>query len=302
MVTSSPRLQVLEADRERAPVATDVPYCARNERGIQFMFKVTYNCLFLGAAALLAASAGFGQTDMQLRPRQLPGWDSRAREGRCEIRVWVDNRAEVRMRGDGTFVRTLEGSHSHDQGSQCSQALPYNSVRDFQVHQTAGRSPINLSQEPSRMNNFTAMISIEDRQGGGDNYAFEVTWRSEGDAVNAPAPFFDDVRACQDMVRQHFLSQNGRGSYIDFDNFAERQNQNQNQGQYRGQGWNQGWRGRNQGRDVEIIQGRGSARSWNESRDLTYSCVVDKQRGEVVSGEYQLSGGSLPVNGRSRLR
>jgi hypothetical protein len=266
------------------------------------MSKVTYNRLFLGAAALLLASAGFAQNEIQLRPRQMPGWDARAREGRCEVRVWVDNRAEVRMRGDGIFVRTLEGSRSHDEGSQCSQPLPYNSVLDFQIRQTAGRSRVNLAQEPSRMNNYTAMVLIEDREGGGDNYAFEVTWRSEGDAVNAPAPFFDDVRACQDMVRQRFLSQNGRGSYIDFDNFANRQGQYQNQNQYRGQGWNQGWRGRNQGRDVETIQGRGSARSWNESRDLTYSCFVDKQRGQVMSAEYQLSGGSLPTNGRTRLR
>jgi hypothetical protein len=43
------------------------------------------------------------------------------------------------------------------------------------------------------MNNHTAMISINDRQGGGDNYAFEVAWHAEADITTPPAPFFDDA-------------------------------------------------------------------------------------------------------------
>jgi hypothetical protein len=74
------------------------------------------------------------------------------------------------------------------------------------------------------MNNYTAMISINDDQGG-DRYAFEVTWRSEGDRPNAPAPFFDDVRACRDSVRQRFLSRNDRCA--DIDGFPNRQNKDQ---------------------------------------------------------------------------
>src|SRR5258705_12175384 len=182
------------------------------------MSKVTYNRLLVGTAALLVASTGFAQADIQLRARQMPGWDPNAREGRCEIRVWVDNRAEVRMRGDQIFVRTVEGSKGRDEGTTCSHPLPYNSVRGFQIRQTAGRNRIGLAQEPSRMNNYTAMIAIDDAQGGGDDYAFEVTWQADADiAAAAPAPFFDDVRACQDTVRQRFIGQNGRGSYIAFD-------------------------------------------------------------------------------------
>src|SRR5690348_5242934 len=108
------------------------------------MSKTTYHRLFLAAAAVLVASACFGQSEIQLRAKQLPGWDARAREGRCEIRVWVDNRAEVRMRGDAIFVRTLEGSKGRDEGSECSQPLPYNSVGGFQIRQTAGRNRVVL--------------------------------------------------------------------------------------------------------------------------------------------------------------
>ena len=80
------------------------------------------------------------------------------------------------------------------------------------------------------MNNYTAIVSIEDRQGGGDNYAFEVTWKADAVTDAAAAPFFDEVRACQDTVRQRFLGQNGRGSYIDFDGFADRREDGGNRG------------------------------------------------------------------------
>lgn len=251
-------------------------------------------CVTLAAAAVLSSSAAFGQVDIQVRVRQLPGWDARAREGRCEIRLWVDNRAEVRMRGDTIFVRTLEGSRGRDEGSSCSQPLPYNSVRGFEIRQTAGRSRVTVSQEPSRMNNYTASIAIEDRQGGGDDYAFEVTWHAEADIATAPAAFFDDVRACQEVVRLRFQRQNGRGTYIDFDRFADRQGHEQGRGQGRGAA---SYQARNKGQ--ETILGHGSARSSNETRDLTYSCVVDTRQNQVTSGSYQYGAAGVRTNARS---
>ena len=249
--------------------------------------------LLVSGAVLLASSAAFGQSEIQMRARQHPGWDVRSREGRCQIRVWVDNRAEVRMRGDTIFVRTLEDSKGRDEGSSCSQPIPYNSVRGFEIRQTAGRNKVALAQEPSRMNNYTAMIAINDPQGGGDEYAFDVTWQAEADVATAPAPFFDDVRACQDTVRARFQSQNGRGAYIDFDRFADRLGRDQDRG------WSQG-QGRTRGQ--ESIQGHGSARSFNESRDLTYSCAVDTRQNQVLSGNYQYSADGLRTNNRRQLR
>lgn len=263
------------------------------------MLKRKFYPLIVLTSTLVTSTAVFGQTETQMRVRQLPGWDARAREGRCEIRVWVDNRAEVRMRGDGIFVRTVEGSKSRDDGSQCSQPLPYNSVREFQIRQTAGRSRIALAQEPSRMNNFTAMIAIEDSQGGGDTYAFEVSWHADTDVAAAPAAFFDDVRACQDAVRQRFTSQNGRGSYIDFQPFADRlvdgQDRSGDRDRERRPARNQSRTGM-QGQ--ESIQGRGSARSPNESRELTYACTVDVRRSQVLTGSYNYTGPVVRGNER----
>jgi hypothetical protein len=267
------------------------------------MSKRRFHRSFLIAATVFMSTAAFGQVDIQLRTRQLPGWDPRTREGRCEIRVWVDNRAEVRMRGDTIFVRTLEGSRGRDEGSECTQPLPFNSVSGFTVRQTAGRTRVSPAQEPSRMNNYTALITIDDPQGGGDNYAFEVTWRAASDVTAAPAPFFDDVRACQDSVRQRFMSQNGRGSYIDFNGFADRmvpgqQDRDRNQNPPQNRDFS---RGRGQGRNngPETIQGRGNARSSSESRDLTYSCSVDTRQNRVLTVAYQYSGNSMRLDGRN---
>jgi hypothetical protein len=112
------------------------------------MSKSKFSRLFIVTGALLTATAAFGQFEVQMRARQQPGWDVRAREGRCEIHLWVDNRAEVRMRGDQIFVRTLEGSKGRDEGSSCSQPIPFNSVRGFELRQTAGRNQVALTQEP----------------------------------------------------------------------------------------------------------------------------------------------------------
>lgn len=253
------------------------------------MFQQVFKGTLLGAATVVAATLCSAQIDIQLRVGQQPGWDPRAREGHCVVTVWVDNRVEVRMRGDHVYLRTLEGSRGHVEGSQCSQPIPYGPVRNFEVRQTAGRSRVSLTQEPGRLNNYTALFTIEDRQGGGDNYAFEVKWMSEAAANGAPSAFFDEVRACQDVVRKRFLSQNGRGAYLDFDQFADRQGRNFRGGERRGQ-------------ENELIQGRGSARSRYELRDLTYSCVIDTQRSQVVSGTYQLTRNDEGRNGHSRMR
>jgi hypothetical protein len=251
----------------------------------------------LAAAAALSSSAAFGQADIEIRARQLPGWDLRAREGRCEVRVWVDSRAEVRMRGDNISMRTTEGSSGRDEGSTCSQPLPYNSVGGFAIRQTAGRGRVTLAQAPTRMNNYTVMVAIDDRQVGGDDYAFEVTWRAAVDVVAATAPFFDDVRACQDLVRQRFLRQNGSGAYLDFQGFADRQGQEPDRAEGRGRARFQG-----RGRAHETIQGRGSGRNRNESRALTYSCAIDVRQNQVLSGSYQFSSKAQGTDGRSRDR
>jgi hypothetical protein len=249
------------------------------------------------AGAILSVTQAFGQSQTEVRVRQMPGWDVRQREGHCQVRVWVDNRADVRLRGDRIWITTVEGAKARDEGSQCSQPLPYNFVRNFQIRQEAGRTRVNLVQEPDRQNNYTALLAIEDRQGGGDYYTFDVSWAAEANVQTAPAPFFDNVRACQDVVRQSFLQKNGRGSYIDFDNFADRHDEDRdrnNKGNRNGNSY------RDNRQDFDTIQGRGTARSYSESRDLNYTCVIDPRANQVRSATYQYVGNSITLDNRRR--
>jgi hypothetical protein len=59
-------------------------------------------------------------------------------------------------------------------------------------------------------------------------------------------------------------------------------------------------RGQNGGQ--ERIEGRGNARRSNESRNLTYTCVVDTRQNRVVSGVYRYSGDVLRANERTDNR
>src|SRR5436305_14672373 len=110
------------------------------------MSKTIFPRLLLAATAVLSVAQCFAQSDLQVRPRQGPGWDLKQREGRCQIRLWVDDRAEVRLRGDRIWVTTLQGAKGRDEGSACSQALPFNAVQDFQIRQVSGRSRVAMAQ------------------------------------------------------------------------------------------------------------------------------------------------------------
>jgi hypothetical protein len=91
-----------------------------------------------------------------------------------------------------------------------------------------------------------------------------------------------------------FLSQNGRGTYIDFDRFADRQGQGHEKASQQDRG-----AARDRNRGQETIHGRGNARSSNESRDLTYTCVLDTRQNQVMSGSYQYAAAGLRTDYRS---
>ena len=42
-------------------------------------------------------------------------------KGQCDIRLQIDKEAEVRVRGDMVFVRTVSGREARDDGSECNE-------------------------------------------------------------------------------------------------------------------------------------------------------------------------------------
>jgi len=47
---------------------------------------------------------------------------------------------------------------------------------DVRLEKKHGRENIEIVQQPSRNNDFTAVVQIRDKKGGSDDYEFELIW------------------------------------------------------------------------------------------------------------------------------
>src|SRR3982750_3328539 len=183
----------------------------------------------LALGASLAAPAQEYRYDDQYvyRLGRAADWNLNAETGSCHLRIWVDDRASVQLRGDQIIVNTRTGKRSFDEGSVCTQPLPFGHVEDFRVVANEARGRIVDVREPNRRNNFTGSVAIDDPQPGAATYDLVVSWRNVDRpaapvAANDPYPYFDETRACQDRVRREFLGKNDDDTYIEFTGMTER--------------------------------------------------------------------------------
>jgi len=93
--------------------------------------------------------------------------------GKCTIEVEVDGVAEVEVRGDRGFMRTLEGQPSTWRRFECNSVMPRNPV-DFRFRGIDGRGRVQLVRDPS---SGGAVVRIEDTKGGREGYTFDLEWR-----------------------------------------------------------------------------------------------------------------------------
>ena len=226
------------------------------------------------AAAAQAPVYGPGYTSQLGRA---PDWNLGAAQGMCRLRVWVDDRARIQLRGDQIIVNTDSGKRSFDQGSVCTQPLPFHGVDDFHVTVDHGRGTIAEVREPTRRNNYTGAVTVVDPENGGGNYELVMAWRNPGTAApivplakNDPFPYFDETRACQDRVRGEFIQRNRNGdAYVEFTGVPVRE-------EY--------------GAERERIRGEAWARNPRESRPIRYECVLNDRNDRVTSASYELGG------------
>jgi hypothetical protein len=202
-------------------------------------------------------------------------WNVSAADGMCRLRIWVDDRATVNLRGDQIVVNTTSGKRSFDQGSVCSQPLPFHGVQNFRVSAEQGRGQVIEVREPTRRNNYTGALTIVDPQNGGEVYELVVAWNNPGTrpveplASNDPFPYFDETRACQDRVRREFLSKNDGDAYLEFTGMSDRESLSDNRERIRGDAW---------------------ARNRVESRGIVYECILNDRTNRVLSSSYELRG------------
>ncbi len=238
------------------------------------MDRIHLKPLVLAAAALCASGLAAAQGDNVYRVSPMGSrWAFNDDEGRCHLRVRVDDRAQVRLRGDQVIVNTLSGRRSYDEGSVCNQPLPSHPVENFRVTLEQGRGRVVDVDSPHPSNDFGGAVTVEDPQPGGDDYDLIVAWRNPagfGAPLAANEPVFDDLNACQERVRHQFLGNNDSGqAFIEFRGIADRDDA----GPYR-----------------ERIHGEAWARNRDESRRVSYECLLNPRTNRVITASYDLLG------------
>ena len=90
----------------------------------------------------------------------------------------VDDALEIRIQGNHIDYRTLSGKGVRNvRANLVSGGLPRNDVQVFVTDQS-GRGSVNVVQQPSSWNNYTAMIRVYDPRPGYGAYNFDLGWRN----------------------------------------------------------------------------------------------------------------------------
>lgn len=97
------------------------------------------------------------------------------RSGRMTWKGRVDDDVRIRIRGGSADVETIGGTPYYDGQPNFLSSLPYRRVT-VRLTQKRGRGEIFIEQQPSRENDFTAVIRIKDQRGGASDYEFELQW------------------------------------------------------------------------------------------------------------------------------
>jgi hypothetical protein len=118
--------------------------------------------------------------DTRFQVRRMTRNDVPPGKGQCDIRLQVDNEVEVSVHRDQVLIRTLSGRDARDDGSECNAPLPDRDFPGFNFEVIDRRNEIRLVTEPSRRNDFTAIVHIRDSDSGEGRYHFRLSWQMPG--------------------------------------------------------------------------------------------------------------------------
>lgn len=123
--------------------------------------------------------------------RRSRDWSPDRRDGRCTIRVRIDDESDVELRGDQVRIRVIRGRPGRDEGSVCNAPLPTSgNIRNFRFRGIGGRGSQRLVQEPASRNFYVAVVNVEDPRSGDAGYTFDLGWNWDGagGGSNRPTP------------------------------------------------------------------------------------------------------------------
>jgi len=143
-----------------------------------------------GSSGSEPAGGNLPPADQSLQPRRDDGYDLTARQGRCDIRLQVDEAVEVYLYRDRIYWRVQRGRTPEDRGSAMTQPLPADALKNFKLERKDGRGEIRLLEPPSADNDYTAVLLFQDSRGGSDRYHARLTWERETAVTSSgkPAP------------------------------------------------------------------------------------------------------------------
>ena len=95
--------------------------------------------------------------------------------GRMTWRGTVDDDVRILIRGGTAQVETIGGSPYYDAVTNFTASLPMRRT-NVTLTKRRGRGQMFIEQQPTRQNNFTAVIRIRDPRGGASEYEFDVSW------------------------------------------------------------------------------------------------------------------------------
>ena len=95
--------------------------------------------------------------------------------GRMRWHGRVDKEVYVVVQRSNASIRMIAGSPVKNTSSNFTSPLPRRAVT-VEVKKLKGRGSVEIIQQPSRDNDYTAIIRIQDEKGDAADYEFELSW------------------------------------------------------------------------------------------------------------------------------
>lgn len=114
-------------------------------------------------------------SDMDWRYSGGSGGQRPDRGGSLIIEARIDDEVDLVLQGRRLDVKEISGRRVEGLRYDFNGSLPRRDV-EVQVRKLRGRGDVRIREQPSRRNDYRAVISVSDRKGGSDRYEIEIVW------------------------------------------------------------------------------------------------------------------------------
>src|ERR1043166_7218749 len=112
----------------------------------------------------------------------------------------VDDRANIILRGGTIRTEDVSGTGLQVNYQNINGTLPRRGTTVYATKRS-GRGDVTVIQQPSRSNDYTAIVQVSDSRGGSDNYPVDIWWERSGGGGASGPPANEPYR--QGSVRWH---------------------------------------------------------------------------------------------------